>query len=232
MQRCTLSSKQMDDLRALLLTLPDCRSPKGMRHPLATVYTIAIGAILAGAKSFAAIAEWAGRLSQKELKRLRARFNRKTGRFEYPSEPTIRRALQNNDVEPVERALGEWLIAAAPDEAVAVDGKTVRGASRYGTKVHLLSAFLHNQAVTVHQVAVPEETNEIPMVKKLLAPIDISGKVVTADALHTQTETARFIVEEKDADYLFTVKDNQPGLRADIDLLDENAFSPCAPNHR
>jgi hypothetical protein len=232
MQRCTLSSKQMEDLRDRLLTLRDCRRAKGMRHPLAAVLTIAVAAILAGAKSFAAIAEWATRLNQRELKRLRARFNLKTGRFEYPSEPTIRRTLQNSDVEAVELLLGNWLLNVAQDDAVAVDGKTVRGASRYGAKIHLLSAFLHNQAVTVNQVAVPKETNEIPMMKKLLAPLAITGKVVTADALHTHRETARYIVEEKYADYLFTVKDNQQTLIADIKLLDKNDFSPCAPNHR
>jgi len=234
MQRCSLSSKQMEELRVQLLTLKDFRRAKGTRHPLVAILTIAIAAILAGAKNFASIAEWSTRLSQQELKRLRARFNLKSKRFEYPSEPTIRRALQCTDVEAVELLLGQWLLKAAPkDDDVAIDGKTVRGASRHGSKVHLLSAFLHNQGVTVNQVAVPETTNEITMVKDLLDPLEISGKVVTADAMHTQRETARYIVEDKKADYLFVVKDNQKQLMDDISLLDkENAFPPCTPDNR
>lgn len=233
MQRCTLSTKQMDDLRAQLRTLQDFRRAKGTRHPLVATLTIAIAAILAGAKGFAAIAEWATRLKQQELKRLRARFNPKTKLFEYPSEPTIRRILQRTDIEAVELLLGQWLFkTASPSDDIAIDGKAIRGASRYGSKVHLLSAFLHNQGITVNQVAVPETTNEITMVKKLLDPLEISGKVVTADALHTQRETARYIVEDKNADYLFVVKDNQKELREDIALLDESAFSPSTSNNR
>jgi len=234
MQRCSLSAKQMEELRSQLLTLKDFRRAKGTRHPLVTVLTIAIAAILAGAKHFAAIAEWATRLSQQELKRLRARFNPKTKRFEYPSEPTIRRVLQATNVEAVELLLGQWFLKASPqDDNVAIDGKTVRGASRYGSKVHLLSAFLHDQGVTVNQVAVPENTNEITMIKVLLDPLELHGKVITADAMHTQRETARYIVEDKKADYLFVVKDNQKELRDDISLLDkENAFPPCTPDNR
>ncbi len=60
----------------------------------------------------------------------------------------------------------------------------------------------------------------------LLAPLDLVGRVITADALHTQVKTARFIVKEKQADYLFTVKENQPTLRDDIAALDDEDFSP------
>ena len=73
---------------------------------------------------------------------------------------------------------------------------------------------------------VADKTNEIPCVEPLLENLDIEGAVVTADAMHTQKETARFIVEEKKADYMFTVKDNQPTLRADIELLQLEAFPP------
>jgi predicted transposase YbfD/YdcC len=62
----------------------------------------------------------------------------------------------------------------------------------------------------------------------LLADVDIAGAVVTADALHTQTESARYLVEEKHADYLFTVKDNQATLKQDIHDLRLDAFPPSA----
>lgn len=231
MQSCALSNKQMEDLLLRLRKLPDVRKPRGIRHPYFTVLTIAIAALLGGGKTYASLAEWAGRLTQNQLKRLRARFDKKRKRFIPPSEPTIRRVLQSADVESVEHCLGEWLLNIADDHAIAIDGKTLKGAKREnGTQVHLLSAFLHNEAATVSQLEVDEKTNEIPMVKQLLDNLDIEGTVVTADALHTQVNTARYIVEDKYADYLFIVKDNQQALREHISVLREKDFSPSAPN--
>ena len=232
MQSCKLSNKQMEDLLLRLRKLPDVRKPRGVRHPYFTVLTIAIAALLGGQKTFASLAEWAGRLTQNQLKRLRARFDKKKKCFIPPSEPTIRRVFQAADIESVEDCLGQWLLGIADDHAIAVDGKTLKGAKRdNGTKVHLLSAFLHNQAVTVNQLEINEKTNEIPMIQPLLNNLDIKGKVITADALHTQVKTARYIVEDKEADYLFIVKDNQKRLRDDISALREKDFSPCAPNN-
>ena len=70
------------------------------------------------------------------------------------------------------------------------------------------------------------------MVRSLLDPLDLKGRVVTLDALHTQKKTARYLVEEKQADYLFTVKDNQKTLKEDIEDLNMVAFPPSAPNRR
>lgn len=232
MQSCKLSNKQMEDLLLRIRQLPDIRKPRGVRHPYFTVLTIAIAALLGGEKTFASLAEWADRLTQNQLKRLRARYDKKKKCFIPPSEPTIRRVFQSADIESVEECLGQWLMGITNDHAIAVDGKTLKGAKRdNGTKVHLLSAFLHNQAVTVSQLEIDEKTNEIPMIQPLLNDLDIKGKVVTADALHTQVKTARYIVEDKKADYLFIVKDNQKTLRENISVLRENDFSPCAPNN-
>ena len=71
-----------------------------------------------------------------------------------------------------------------------------------------------------------EKTNEIPELRALLAPLEISGQIVIADAMHTQTETARFITEDKKADYVFTVKKNQPTMFEDIASLPWEAFPP------
>ena len=158
----------------------------------------AIAAVLAGSRGYTAIAEWGAQLTQAQLKRLRARFDRRTERFVAPSEPTLRRVLQ------------------------AVDGKTLRGAVRPdGRQVHLLGAFLQGQAATVAQREIPAKTNEIAEIKPLLEPWELTGRVVTADALHTQRETARFLVEDKGAHDLLTVKENQPTLYADLSALSE-----------
>jgi len=81
--------------------------------------------------------------------------------------------------------------------------------------------------VVVAQAAVPATTNEIPALPALLAPLPLAGVVVTADALHTQHETARFLVEAKHADYVFTVKAKKPALRDDIAALRLDAFPPA-----
>ena len=84
----------------------------------------------------------------------------------------------------------------------------------------------------VAQREVGEKTNEIPALPRLLAPLPLEGAVVTADAMHTQEATARYRVEEKKADYLFTVKDNQPTLKQDIAALHLESFPPSAPHLR
>lgn len=82
------------------------------------------------------------------------------------------------------------------------------------------------------QQEIPPTTNEITVVKALLDPVPLEGAVVTADAMHTQKATATYVVEEKSADYVFTVKDNQPSLLEAIEDLNLVAFPPSAPNPR
>ncbi len=228
MSTAAISGRQMEGLYERLRRLPDCRKRRGIRHPFATVLTISMGAILSGARSYIAIEEWASKLTQNHLKRLRARRDPETRRYEAPSEPTIRRVLQKADAEAVDRTLGQWLLSTTDGKGgVAVDGKTLKGARRPdGSQVHLLSAFLHQQGVTVAQREVGEKTNEIPEMIPLLAPLDLRDRVVTADSLHTQRETARYIVQEKGADYIFLVKENQKTLHEDIKILPEEDFSP------
>ena len=210
-------------LMDLLRSVPDPRHRRGVRHPVRTVVALAVCAAVAGARSFTAIAQWARGLSAEGLRRLGA--TRRTP----PSEPTIRRVLQTVDADALDARVGPWLlqVAARPGAALSVDGKTVRGGHARGqAPPHLLSAILHQDAVVVAQAAVPATTNEIPVLPALLAPLPLAGTVVTADALHTQIETARFLVETKRADYVFTVKENQATLRADIAALQLDAFPP------
>lgn len=178
MQAVRLSSAQMTQLHQRLRALPDTRHRRGIRHRFATTLTIAIAAMLAQARSYLAIAEWAARLSQREPKRLGARYNRRTQRFEPSCESTLRRTLQSADAEAVDREPGQWLMqwagSAEAAPALAVDGKTARGARRAaGSQVHLLSAFLHHSGVSVVQREVGAKTNEIPELPRLLEPLPI-----------------------------------------------------------
>ncbi len=213
----------------LLRTLVDPRKPRGVRHPLVTVVAIAVTAALSGARSFAAVAQWAQELSRETLQRLGSH------RWTAPSEPTIRRVLQKLDADRLDAEIGQWLLRqhCVAGQGISVDGKTLRGAHDAGQRApHLLSAILHQEAVVIAQKAVEEKTNEIPQLRQLLGPLPLEGAVITADALHTQQDTARYIVEIKKADYLFTVKDNQPTLRQDIADLNWKAFPPSAHHHR
>ncbi len=102
-----------------------------------------------------------------------------------------------------------------------MDGKTLRGSGDgEESPLHLLSAVVHKEGIVIAQKDVSERTNEITRVKPLLEGLNIEGSVVTGDALLTQREIARYIVEEKRADYLFTVKGNQQELHEDIKALE------------
>lgn len=202
---------------------PEFRKARGKRFELRSILSIAACATLSGARSFVAMAQWASEVPRDILLRLGCR------RKKPPSEKTYRRVVNKIGTERFERTVGEWFArqTALRGEGVSLDGKTVRGSADGDTPaVHLLSACTHKEGVVLAEERVSEKTNEIPRAAPLVKNLDLEGSVVTADAMHTQKETARYLVEEKKADYLFTVKDNQPGLLADIALLHLEAFPP------
>jgi len=207
----------------------DPRKRRGVRHPMRCVLAIAACAVVCGARSFAEIAQWAAELCGEQLRRFGSR------RHSAPSEPTFRRVLGAVDAHALDRVLGQWAEQSCESvgRALAMDGKTLRGsADADGKPLHLFAALLHAEAVVAAQMAVPDKTNEIPCVKPLLDPLDLHQTVVTADALHTQKETARYLVEDKGADYLLTVKENQPTLYTDLARLPARDFSPGTGGHR
>jgi len=223
-----LSEKQASDLIEALKTLTDPRCKRGVRHRNLSIIAISICAVICGCRGYSAIAQWAKQCSQKMLERLWCR--KKDDRYITPSEPTIRRQLQRIDAEEVDRVISDWAGHLSTGNAIGIDGKTLRGARREdGTKVHLLSAFIHQQGITIAQKEVPATSNEIPTAIPLLEPLNLEGKVVTADAFHTHKDLAAFLVQKKKADYCFTVKDNQSTLKQDIAYLGLNeAFPPSA----
>jgi hypothetical protein len=229
-----LSYHDADMLHKALLTVPDCRMPRGIRHNKLAILSIAICAALCGATCFDAMAQWGQACSQKMRKRLRCRKNRETGLYETPSEPAIRRFLQAVDAQAVDEAVSGWVQSTVERGLVAaMDGKTLKGArTPNGSQVKLLSAFLPREGAVLAQQEIPPTTNEITMVKALLDPVPLEGGVVTADAIHTQKATAAYVVEEKKADYVFTVKDNQPYIKQAIQDLNLVDFPPSAPNHQ
>jgi predicted transposase YbfD/YdcC len=222
-----------DGLLERLGTLRDPRSRHGRRHALAGVLAVAAAAVLAGARSYTAIAEFAREVPQATLARLGIWQRPYSDWYVAPSETTLRRVLQQVDADELDRLVGGWLAGQASASeagqlgAVAVDGKTLRGAvGEDGRQVHLLAALAHGSGTVLAQRRVDVKTNELTEFRPLLDEVDLAGRVVTADALHTQAEHARWLVEEKHADYVFTVKDNQPSLVRSIDQLAPEAFPP------
>lgn len=202
-------------LLATLGAVPDPRDPRGVRHALPVVLAMTAAAVLAGARSFTAIGEWVADQGQDVMKQLGAAGS------ERPSESTIRRVLTSVDGQVLDQLIGAfvWTRSAVIDQrrVIAIDGKTIRGArSRHdpdqGTP-HLVAALDHHAGAVLGQVAVSAKSNEIPAVRTLLASFDLTGAVVTVDAMHTQTDTAAVIIEAGGA-YVFTVKNNQPSLYA------------------
>ncbi len=210
-----------------LAALKDPRKPRGIRHSITSTLAVAICAILSGARSYLAIGDWAAELSQNLLRRLGCRYNPEKRAYIPPSEPTIRRHLQSIDADDLDRITNEWLVEQTDPDAMSVDGKTLKGSKDPdGKATHLIAAFLHKEGVVAAQKEVGKKTNEITEFTSLLDDVDLEGKVVTADALHTQVEHARYLKEERGADYLFTVKDNQKKLKKAIEQLDDKDFSP------
>jgi predicted transposase YbfD/YdcC len=208
-------------LLVYLATIHDSRRASGRRHPLVTILAMAAAAVLTGARSMAAIAEWAADAPQP----VRAAFGARRDAPDHwavPTETTIRRTLARVDPTALAAVIGAWLAdrdrPGRPSQqhrrrAVAVDGKTLRGAKGDdGRQVHLLAAMDHVTRVVLSQRHVDGAPGEVPGLVPLLGDLDLAGAVVTADALHTHADAAEFLVTGKRAHYLFTVKANQPTL--------------------
>jgi predicted transposase YbfD/YdcC len=224
------------DLLELLAGVTDGRPGQGRDHPVAAVLALAAAAVVAGSRSFTAIAGWAADVPADAREDLYRRCGATRPGARAPSKATIWRVVTGADTAALDAVTGTWLMeraSAAGDLAstgqsgddgaplipVRVDGKTVRGARNPdGSQVHLLAALAGVQGVVAAQTEVGAKTNEIPMIIPLLDGMDLDGAVVTADALHTQRATASY-VHGRGADFILPAKDNQPGLFDALDAL-------------
>jgi predicted transposase YbfD/YdcC len=230
-----------------LEALPDPRSPQGRVYPLACLVAIALCAFTAaGNDRLTAVGQWIRRASQQDLARLRAPWDPMAGRYRVPDEKTIRVVLDRLDPRALARALpgrpgrrrgggppsasvrgyrarraAQQAKALARDRlrAVAVDGKTSRGARRAdGTRVHLLGVAGHGGRLLDH-VEVGVKHNETSHFAQILGPVNLAGAVVTFDALHTVRANLDWLVSKKNAQYIAIVKRNQPLLHAQVSAL-------------
>lgn len=213
-------------LAAALVAVPDPRHPYGWRPdrtplPLVGLLQVAVAAMLCGARSLYAVAQWARERVEEDPAALGA-LGLPPGRS--PSVATLHRVFKGLDAGAFERALGQWLSANGvdPADALALDGKTLRGIQ--GDTVpgmHLVAAFAHRAGAVLAQAPSPGKGQELAAVRTVLAAVDVTGRVVTGDALVTQRDVCLRIVAGG-GDYLLPVDDNQPALLAAV----EAAFSP------
>jgi hypothetical protein len=215
-------------LAEALAALPEARRPYGWSPgrsplPLAGMLQVAVAAMLCGARSLYAVAQWARERVEEDAEAL-VPLGLPAGRS--PSGATLHRVFKRLDIAAFERALGAWLERTGVERvsALALDGKTLRGI--HGDEVpgvHLVAAYAHESGAVLAQVAAPGKGHELAAATALLDAVPLAGRVVTADALLTQRARCEQIVGQG-GDYVLPVDANQPSLLAEI----EEAFSPMA----
>jgi predicted transposase YbfD/YdcC len=190
--------------------LIDPRVERTRKHPLVNILFIAVCGVLSGADSFAALQEFGT-----DRKEWFARFLDLSGGI--PSDDTFGRVLARLNPAEFEKALLGWMQAVqelTANRLIAIDGKTLRGSydRRHGkAAIHMVSAWATEAKLSLGQVVVDEKSNEIPAIPELLRLLELSGALVTLDAMGCQTEIAEE-VREGGGDYVLAVKPNQPTL--------------------
>ncbi|HEY4342695.1 MAG TPA: ISAs1 family transposase [Steroidobacteraceae bacterium] len=184
----------------MLGSIEEPRKEKGRQHELEFVLAVCAVATLAGAKGYSEIARKARDMPPSLLAKLGAEWNWFESRYKYPSKGTIRIVLSGIDGNGMDEVTGKWVSAQAAkgadgEWAIAIDGKVLRGAwTSENDAVTLFSAMIHEEGITIAQVKVPDDTNEITQAGALLdaLPVPEGDPVVfTLDAAHTQVETPR-----------------------------------------
>ncbi len=228
--RSTQSPAQIRSLVEYLKGLPDYRKRIGL-YPLWSLVALGVLAHLCGApRGQKDLALFAKGLSQAQRRALGIR-RQDDGKYPSPSQPTFCRMMEHIDdgaLEKIFLQVQAQIRGPAPaDELIVLDGKQ----PRHGGGHSVLTAVTVPSQHYLGSALVDTKTNEIPVARELFKKLDLDGRKVSLDALHTQDQTARELVLEHGADFLFTVKDNQPTLRQNIERLVEAppaAFSPSA----
>jgi len=233
--RATQNAGQLRSLCAHFKAVPDYRQRIGS-YPLWSLLAIVACAHLADApRGQKDLAAFAGRLSQSQRRAVGIRQSPRTGLCPSPSQPTFCRLYARVEALAIEQAALDFQRqvrgAPPPAELIAIDGKE----PRHTGGQHVLSAVSVPSLHYLGSAMVDQKTNEIPVARELFQRLDLEGRLVSLDALHTQDDTARALVLEHGADYLLTVKGNQPTVRRNIERLVEEppaAFFPAAHSTR
>lgn len=139
-----------------------------------------------------------------------------------PSDDTFRRVIESIEPEQLEKSFNSWIENIAKSvggEIIAIDGKTLRGSddrNRKQSALHLVTAWATQQRLVLAQVKVENKSHEITAIPALLELLDLSGAIITLDAMGTQTSIAQQIVENQ-ADYILALKANHPTLFTQVE---------------
>jgi predicted transposase YbfD/YdcC len=221
----------ISSLLEMLAGMKESRGLRGRVYGLVFMLAASLVAVLAGASNFRQIADHIDDFPPSLMRKLGARWCYFRNGFRRPSEKTVRLVLSGVNADQFDRLTGAWLRERAKPEAdgtmtVAIDGKVLRGAwTDENEKFTLFSAMIHGIGVTIAQVQVPADTNEITQVEDLLDTLPVrEGErvVVTMDAAHTQRDTAEYVVAKRGFTYIMNVKGNQPTLL-------DSVFKKCLP---
>ncbi len=209
---CAVETQGMRSLFERFEQLEDWRKPIGRRHRLATVMAIVALACLSGAgQGYRAVSRFAKRLSKWQRHELKCWMHPDTGKSRVPSEAVFQRVLQFVCREQIESIAIQWqndVLGKAPmSDAVVIDGKAVRGG-----KVMLVNAIAQPSQKLLGVEPVDSKTNEIPTAQTLMARLDLKGKMVQLDGMHTQHSTVHQILYEKGGDFSLILRENQPTL--------------------
>ena len=202
--------------------LTDPRLNRGANHDLHEMIFMALTATICGAQGWADVerfvnakCDWFARFIPME--------------HGVPSHDTFGRVFARLDTGQFLTALHGWVdefCGSLRGKGVAIDGKTHRGSGDTATgqsPLHTITAFATETRLCLRQMSVDDQSNEIPAVPLLLQLLELDGATVTLDAMHCQVETAQAILQGK-ADYLLSVKDNQPTLHQHL----QDRFEACA----
>ena len=193
--------------------LKDPRVERTREHLLEEILLIAIAAILSGANGWNEIENY----GKAKIDWLRTFLTLPSG---IPSHDTFNRVFAALDPGELEKGFVAWVSSIArltAGEVVSIDGKALKGSRKAGSKglVHMVSAWANANNLVLAQRKVDDKSNEITAIPKLLEALELSGTVVTIDAMGCQRTIAARIVDKK-ADYILAVKDNQQLLLEDI----------------
>jgi predicted transposase YbfD/YdcC len=201
------------NLKSVFGQIEDHRSHINQLHNLIDILLIGIIAVISGAETWEQMVRFA---NSKEgfLKKFLELPNG------IPSKVTINRVFSAIDSEQFESCFIEWVNSISDlskGQVIAIDGKTIRGAKSHGKKspIHMVSAWACENNLVLGQIKTNEKSNEITAIPNLLDILDVSGNIVSIDAMGTQKEIAKKIIDN-DANYILAVKGNQPQLLENI----------------
>lgn len=205
--------------------MPDARSTRARRHPLINVLFIALCGMLCGAEDFVAMEEF----GKAKFDWLAQRLDLSAG---IPSHDTFGRVFACLDPDAFTSNFLHWveeIRTQVSEQVISLDGKTLRHSFNNATglgAIHVVSAWAQKNRMVLGQVKVDAKSNEITAIPALLHLLDITGCIVTIDAMGCQKTIAAQIIGQR-GDYVLALKENQPTLHADVAALFEHAT-----NHR